>query len=288
MQPQFLTSAQVEQFLTRGFVQLKGAIERDVALNFAKGGWDRLGYDPADVSTWAHSPHHLPQHRPFSLREHAPDVLRATADLVGAEWGDPDWHWGDAFIFNLGDDSDAPWQAPADLERGWHKDGDFFQHFLDSPEQAILSIVLWSDIEPFGGGTFAACDSVGPVARFLAAHPEGVSPNGFPFLELKNQCHDFIEITGRAGDAFLLHPFLLHSASRNATRSPRVISNPPTYLSRPMNFNRENPDDFSLVERAITNGLGVERYDFRATGTRERIVPQRVIEQQKMEASSAN
>ena len=56
---------------------------------------------------------------------------------------------------------------------GWHKDGDFFRHFLDSPEQGLLTFVLWSDIEPRGGGTFVAADSVPVVARTLAAAPGG-------------------------------------------------------------------------------------------------------------------
>ena len=49
-----------------------------------------------------------------------------------------------------------------------------------------------------------------------------------------------------------------------------------------MNFNRENPDDFSLVEKAVLKGLGVERLDFKPTRPRERVVPARVARQKKM------
>ena len=55
-----------------------------------------------------------------------------------------------------------------------HKDGGHFRHFLDSPEQGLLTLLLWSDMLPKSGGTFCALDSVGVVARFLADHPEGV------------------------------------------------------------------------------------------------------------------
>lgn len=137
-------------------------------------------------------------------------------------------------------------------------------------------------MEPDGGGTFLACDSVGVMARYLADHPAGVAPNDFPFVELKNQCHDYEEATGRAGDVFLMHPLLLHSASRNATRAQRIISNPVSRLQAPMNFNRADASDFSLVERAILGGLGVEKFDFVPIGSREKIVPGRVLEQQKM------
>jgi hypothetical protein len=49
-----------------------------------------------------------------------------------------------------------------------------------------------------------------------------------------------------------------------------------------MNFNRTNPADFSLVEQAILNGLGVERLDFRPTAPRERLVPGSTAKKQQM------
>jgi hypothetical protein len=60
------------------------------------------------------------------------------------------------------------------------------------------------------------------------------------------------------------------------------MTNPPVALKAPMNFNRANPDEFSLVERAVLRGLGVERLDFQPTVPRERIVPERVRRQQQM------
>ena len=270
MKNQILSAAQIEHFLARGFVKIEGAIERDVALNWGARGWARIGYDPDDATTWTKSPHHLPSRASFAVRENAPDADAAAAQLAGADWDNRDWDWGDGFIFNLGDASGARWQTPAQQQKGWHTDGDFFRHYLDSPEQALLTIVLWTDVAPHGGGTFLACDSVPLVARFLADHPAGVAPNDLPFEALKNQCRDFEEATGHAGDVFLMHPFLLHAASRNATRAQRIISNPVSHLSAPMNFNRPNPADFSVVERAILNGLGVEKLDFKPIGSRER------------------
>jgi hypothetical protein len=49
----------------------------------------------------------------------------------------------------------------------WHNDGDFFVHFLDSPEQALLVIPLWSDIEPKGGGTAVCVDGIKYIAKHL-------------------------------------------------------------------------------------------------------------------------
>jgi hypothetical protein len=47
------------------------------------------------------------------------------------------------------------------------------------------------------------------------------------------------------------------------------MTNPPVVLKEPMNLNRANPDDFSLIELATLHGLGKDRYDFRPTAPRE-------------------
>jgi len=188
-------------------------------------------------------------------------------------------------IVNLRKGADQPWQPPSASVGGWHKDGDFFRHFLDSPEQGLLTIVIWSDIEPQGGGTFAAGDSVAPVARLLAAHPEGVLPSGAPgasFGSLINQCQDFVELTGKIGDVVLIHPFLLHASSQNHSGKARFITNPPISLKEPMQFDRADPADFSPVERAVLLGLDVDCLDFQPAAPRERIVSEGMKRKQKM------
>jgi hypothetical protein len=179
---------------------------------------------------------------------------------------------------------DRPWQPPSPAVGGWHKDGDFFRHFLDSPEQGLLTFVLWTDMVHKGGGTFVAAGSVAVVARLLAEHPEGVLPGDFDYAGLIGQCHDFVEMTGEAGDVVLLHPFTLHATSQNVLGLGRIITNPPLTLREPMNFNRPNADDFSLVEGAILRGLGVGRLDFAPSVPREDVVPDRIRLQQAREA----
>ena len=57
-------------------------------------------------------------------------------------------------------------------------DGWDFYHYLDSPEQGLLVVPLFSDILPRSGGTTIATDSVQVLARFLVQHREGVHPDG--------------------------------------------------------------------------------------------------------------
>jgi hypothetical protein len=280
-----LTDEQVRHFLDKGYVVVHDCFPRQDAEEYTQTIWTRLGYDRDDPSTWAEPRIHMPAHRQFDIKDFAPKAWDAVCDLVGGEdrVARP-YNWGDGFIVNLWEGADRPWEPASPRSPGWHKDGDFFRHFLDSPEQGLLTLVLWSDVRHQGGATFVAADSVGPVARFLAEHPEGVLPDEFPKAELVGQCTDFVEATGRVGDVFLLHPYILHAKAQNVLRLPRVITNPPVALAGPMKFDRPDPSDFSLVERAILRGLGVDRYEFTPTAPRERVVPERVRRQERMKA----
>lgn len=280
-----LTDEQAEHFLRNGYVVIHDCFTREAAEELTGTIWTRLGYDPDDPATWAEPSIHMPSHRRFDVRTFAPRVWDAVCDLLGGEERIVrPYTWGDAFIVNLFEGADRPWQDASPHVGGWHKDGDFFRHFLDSPEQGLLTLVLWSDVRHQGGATFVATDSVGPVARHLAAHPEGVLPTEFPTRDLIGQCTRFAEATGTVGDVFLLHPYVLHAKAQNVLRVPRYITNPPVHLAEPMRFDREDPDDHSLVEQAVLRGLGVERYPFSPTAPRERVVPERERRQQRMKA----
>jgi hypothetical protein len=277
-----LTKEQIESFLARGHVTIPQCFTREDAQPWLDEAWIRLGYDPDDPTTWTESRVHMPSRRHVEVREFAPKAWRAACELLGGEERiEQPFRWGNGFIVNLGLGADREWEPPSRASTGWHKDGDFFRHFLDSPEQGLLTLVLWSDIEPRGGGTFVAADSVAPVARLLAATPAGILPDDFDYDDLISHCDDFVETTGRLGDVVLLHPFVLHAVSQNH-RGPRFITNPPIALCEPMRFDRADPAEHSLVERAVLRALGVERFAFRPAREREDVVPERVRIQQRM------
>ncbi len=280
-----LSEEQIEHFLTHGHVVIRDCFPRAFAEAWTANAFRRLEYDPQNPATWQQEIVHMPAAQRVPMPELAPKAWQAACELLGGEERVSPCTWGDSMIVNLRKGADQPWQPPSPAAGGWHKDGDFFRHFLDSPEQGLLTIVIWSDIAPQGGGTFAAGDSVGPVARLLAAHPEGVLPQGAPeasFGSLIHQCRDFVELTGRIGDVVLIHPFLLHASSQNHSGKARFITNPPISLREPMQFNREDPAAFSPVERAVLQGLGVDRLDFQPTAPRERIVSEGMKRKQKM------
>ncbi len=278
-----LMDSDVDHFVEKGHIVLKDCFSRALAAEWREFAFKRLGYDPDDPTTWEEPRIHLPSMNRLPIREIAPRAWDAICDLLGGEdrLANTEPSWGDGFIINFALRADEAWEPPEKLRWGWHKDGDFFRHFLDSPEQGLLTIVVWSDILPKSGGTFVACDSVKQVAKHLYANPQGLLP-GEGFGQLVSECKDFVEITGNAGDVVLLHPFILHSASQNPSRRARFITNPPVALKEPMNFNRDNPDDFSPVEMAVLHGLGKDRLDFKPTAPRERLIPERVKRQKKI------
>jgi len=207
--------------------------------------------------------------------------------------------WKDGFIVNLGTPQGhnkviKPQELP-----GWHVDGDFFVHYLDSPEQGLLVIPLWSDIVAGGGGTFICPPAIGTVAKWLHENPEGVSPRMTPraqnpkfvqeqglkwFNDLAATMPDdaFVEATGSVGDVYLLHPLMLHSASNNQLRQVRVITNPPVSVKEPFVFDRED-GAYSAVEKKTLKALGKEKLEgWKIQGERQQVVPERVRIQEEM------
>lgn len=283
-----LTTAEVEHFVEHGYVILKNCFDAEDVADWVDHSWQRIGVDPNDPSGWTEKRVHLSSQQHVDARQLAPRAWAGAIELLGGEDRvELPWLWGDGFIANLGVGDDRPWQEPGPDLRGWHKDGDFFRHFLDSPEQGLLTIVLWTDMHHRGGGTFLAPDSIGVVARYLADHPEGVLPRDIDTSGLIHQCREFVEMTGELGDVVLIHPYMLHATSQNVIKHPRLITNPPIALREPMRFDRDDPSEFSPVERAVLRGLGVQRYDFRPTGEREAVVPQRVVDQRARDAAEA-
>lgn len=269
--------------------------------------WTRLGMDPNDKSTWHTLRTNMPSHKVFDASTFAPKAWAAVCELCGGEdritGGSKEWR--DSLIVNLGSPEREGKPDPPQKLQNWHVDGDFFVHYLDSPEQALLIIPLFTDIPPQGGGTVIYPNGMRTVARHLYDHPEGVSPRMVPrahkdFTAERNldwfnsvatagaADDDYVEACGETGDVYLLHPLMLHSASNNARRNVRIITNPPVSLREPFNFNRSGKDAgaYSLVERATLRMLGKSEEeglkDWHITKPRERVVPARLRVQEKM------
>ena len=280
-----LTEENVHSFMEQGYLVIHDCFNMSVAQRWIDQAYTRLGYSKDDPSTWAKDIVWMDHKNDAPIQTISPKAWGAILDVIGGEDRlDPrlisipgsghfssvnSFAWSDAFIVNFRRGAEKPWQPPSAESPGWHVDGAYFRHFLDSREQALLTIVMWSDMRHQGGGTFIVPDSVRLVARYLLEHPEGV--NDFDYQNILSKCNNFVEVTGKAGDFVILHPYMVHASSQNVIGIPRFMTNPPIVLKEPMNLNRPRNEDYSLLERATLHYLGMERCDFKATAPREGI-----------------
>lgn len=164
-----LNTEQVASFMNHGFVRIPGAIPVDKCDLWIENVWNRLGFDPNDKSTWTAERTHMPKHHAVSAKELAPKAWAAICELSGGEdrlYPGVEM-WTDAFIVNSGSpETEGQTVLPKDLN-DWHVDGDFFIHFLDSPEQGLLVIPCWSDVDENGGATWICDEGPKRIGRIL-------------------------------------------------------------------------------------------------------------------------
>jgi hypothetical protein len=134
--------------------------------------------------------------------------------------------------YTVGDDDRILPTAFEPYSRGqWHvDDGHFYHHKLDSPEQSVTLLPMLRPVNALGGNTLIIKNSHKKVARYLArqghvgvtyrrlyAYANYIAENADPL--------DIIEAaTCTAGDILVMHPFVVHSSSKNTEGSPWRVS----------------------------------------------------------------
>lgn len=166
-----LDEDQVTSFMRHGFLRLPGAIPLEACDDWSKHVWHRLGMDPNDKSTWTKERIHMPRMNLAPAKVLAPAAWAAICELCGGEEriASGGEMWTDSFIVNLGSpETEGKTTPPKDLDL-WHVDGDFFVHFLDSPEQALLVIPCWSDVEEGAGATWICDEGPKRIGKILVS-----------------------------------------------------------------------------------------------------------------------
>jgi hypothetical protein len=291
--PKVLTVGQIEHFMTNGWVSIPDCFSKRQAEIWTKDLWIRLGYDKNDPSTWVLEKINMPALDSTDVRQFAPKAWGAICELCGGEnrIADISRQWGDNFIVNFGKEKLKGRRVdPRELDN-WHVDGDNFIHYLDSPNQGLLVIPCITDVLENGGATYICPDGIGVVAKYLHDNPEGVTPymarrgeesqlHEFQWfceqVRDSEKCNLFQQMTGNCGDVVLLHPLMVHSASRNSLHVPRIITNPFVGMKEPFNFNRADPKEYSIIERKTLKELGVDSLpSWKIKGERESLKPGR-------------
>ena len=261
-----LRASDVAQFMGQGWCTLKGAFTEEQARSARAVVWRRMeqkaGIRETDPSTWPPA---------YDIEEilNAPEVIACftdrLAEAVGEILGPDRWcgerRWG-FWPVNFHFGADAPNRWP---EWGWHVDGNWFRHTIDSPRQGLLLIGLFSDVASNGGGTVVASGSHRRAARVLAAHPGGLTHTELFKLVLSEPIGGFCELTGAAGDVVLGHPFLFHARGHKRSGPPRFISNTEAPLRAPLRIERGD-GNYSILERSMLASLAEPRPPVPADG----------------------
>lgn len=251
-----LTARQIESFVELGYCMLPEAFSASQTAAACECVWHRMeskaGILREDPHTWPVA---------YDIEEHLWDaqvlacftdrLAGAVEQLVGPDRWCGERRWG-LWPVNFSFGRDRPYSIP---DWGWHIDGNWFRHTLRSPEQGLTVLGLFTDIASHGGGTILSLGSHKRTARVLARHPDGISHDDLFREVLSEPLGDFHEITGRAGDVALCHPFLFHTRGMKHVGPPRIISNTEASLREPMNLDRVDSRGHSILEHSILQAL---------------------------------
>ncbi|MHC3468898.1 phytanoyl-CoA dioxygenase family protein [Streptomyces sp. 7R007] len=251
----------VERFLTDGFVKIEGAFPRRVAEDGARLLWRETGYDPEDPGTWKDPVVWVGDmaQGPFAAAANSPVLHRAFDLLVGEGRWVPRYSLG-SFPLRF------PHEEEPD-DAGWHIEGSYlpegvesrwYHTNLRSRDRALLTLFLFSEVTGQDAPTRIRVGSHLDVPPVLEPYgEEGVSMLTIAAEIVAASAHRPLALaTGRPGDVYLCHPFLVHAAQPHHGTRPRFMAQPPLTPAAPCEL--ERPDGaYSPVERAIRRGLSL-------------------------------
>lgn len=243
----------IDRFICDGFVKIDGAFDRDLGLRCQEQLWRTTGLDPADPACWTESLVRVTaMATPEFTASASTGVLTAAFDaLVGAGGWRPRLGMG---TFPLRFPS-----TEAPREAGWHVEASFYDAegprlSLRSRGRALLMLFLYSDVGPDDAPTAIRVGSHRAVPKVLAQY----GSDGAPWMSVCEQvvpategC-EVVSATGRIGDVYLCHPFVVHTATAHRGAVPRFMAQPPLEPTGELDLEAAHP---SPVARAVLDGL---------------------------------
>ncbi len=244
-----LTGAEILEFETLGHLRVPEVLDAHGIEEMERRLWRQLegkGAERDDRSTWSAD-------KTFGLqgiRDGDPDpaasprLVAALDDLMGVGTWKTAPHWGQALVTFP---TDETWNVPGG---SWHLD---HPYWLPPDEIWGLNVfLLVADLEPRGGGTGVVEGSPELIRRWLVGKDPKKSTmkqlrRGFeathPYFQRLADRHDstgrvgdftspttidgveirVAEVTGRAGDVVLCHPWALHNVMPNTADRPRLM-----------------------------------------------------------------
>jgi hypothetical protein len=248
-----LSQAEIDSFVADGFIAVRGAVPGGMLRACQDEIWSALGQvgvQRDDPSTWQAPVVRIPcpESEAFAAAGTQPVLWEAFDQLIGeGRWWRRRGVGGTVPVRfpSQADPGDAGWHIEASFGKG----GEWWVNYR-SRGRGLLALYLFSDVDPESAPTRVRRGSHRDAARVLA--PFG--PDGAPFSQVAPLAADAsagrptVLATGRAGDVFLCHPFLVHAASWPHTGAvPRIIAQPGVALR----------DEFPLVPPLSPVELGM-------------------------------
>jgi hypothetical protein len=248
-------------FVRDGYVVVRGAVDADTIAGCRELIWqglERRGVRRDDHSTWPsflQSMDDLPD-EPLLAAYLAPALTAAYDELIGpGRWQRcvEQTELGKTVVVrfpaeeraNAGYHIEGSYAAPDGSGAGWVN--------VRSKARGLLALILFTDVGRDDAPTRLLCGSHLVVPQFLAPYGEAGTDSDADFWQPSNLCMTVAHATGKAGDVFLCHPFIVHTATwPHRGAGPRMIAQPA--VNAPDGFALDGSDP-SPVARAIVKGL---------------------------------
>src|SRR5215510_14657087 len=247
----------VDNFVASGFIAVRGAVAPEIVRDCVASIEDELrarGVDPRDPLTWTKPVIRLacPEGPALAAAGTALALCEVYDQLLGP----------DRWIRRQGVGGQIPVRFPSTTDpgdAGWHFDGSYdvggqWWVNLQSRGRALLALFLFTDVGERDAPTEILVGSPLDVPCLLAPFGQRGVFNGDVKLDPYTFRRPCIRATGRAGDVYVCHPFLVHRATwPHRGSSPRMLAQPEIAHHEPFAL-RDGPG-VCAVERAILRGL---------------------------------
>jgi hypothetical protein len=244
----------VDAFIRDGFVAIRGAVDPETAAACRELIWAGLvsrGIRRDDAETWPVTAQFDDlADGAFAAAGLAPALAAAYDELIGPGRWTPSVDVGRAIVVRFpGEDRG---------NAGYHIEGSYagpdgYRVNLRSRGRGLLALFLFTDVGLDDAPTRLVSGSHQYVPEFLAAYGEEGTHSDAEFWRPSVLCRPVAHATGRAGDVFLCHPFIVHTATwPHRGTGPRMIAQPAVQVADGFALDGFDP---SPVAKAIVAGL---------------------------------
>jgi hypothetical protein len=246
----------VDAFIRDGYVVVRSAFDPDTAAACRAVIWDSMGGQGVredDPVTWPS----LVEFdglvgESFTAAGASPALAGACDELVGpGRWTSP-VNCGGAVVVRFPSEERA--NAGYHIEGSYDGPGGYWVN-VRSRARGLLALFLFSDVGPDDAPTRLMCGSHLAVPEFLAPYGEAGTNADAVFWRPSVLCRPVAHATGKAGDIYLCHPFIVHTATwPQRGTMPRMIAQPAVHAREGFAIDGSDP---SPVARAIVVGLAM-------------------------------